>query len=506
MKIPKAIPFSTRLLVALAILSIVTSACASQPAATATTAPQATSAPAATNAPASSSGAGSLSGTVNVFDWTYLQTDAGKKLISDYEGMHPGVKINIVPAPPGDPIAWINTRMAAGDAPEITFPGNIQEIWTDEARGKNWWMDLTQYAQAPNPYVPGNKRWLDTQDPSAYATIVGSDKKVYLMTTNGFDVAIYYNKSIFQQVGVQPPTTWAEFMDIQQKIKAAGFIPFVFPLGDTSFGDWPPRSIGIIENMVMDDVIKKLDTDNSGLVDLKELVTGIKNGTYSASDPSYQEAWKLFKDWSQYWQPGPAATTGVTNQPGNTAYIPFITGKAAMYMDGSYAISTLNSDKQRNFDYGYFRFPQITPASSQYATAGEKGVGIFGPCCGYIFSVPQSLSKNPDLLKTTIDFIYYATTPDNASKLAADAGMVPISVGATMDNDQKFFAYNIAHPARLTLAETALPPEFEATRMSLLQDYITGNKTLDQVMTEMQTNMNNAADEVIQLYGWTDIK
>jgi ABC-type glycerol-3-phosphate transport system substrate-binding protein len=307
-------------------------------------------------------------------------------------------------------------------------------------------------------------------------------------------------------VGVQPPTTWAEFMDIQQKIKAAGFIPFVFPLGDTSFGDWPPRSIGIIENMVMDDVIKKLDTDNSGLVDLKELVTGIKNGTYSASDPSYQEAWKLFKDWSQYWQPGPAATTGVTNQPGNTAYIPFITGKAAMYMDGSYAISTLNSDKQRNFDYGYFRFPQITPASSQYATAGEKGVGIFGPCCGYIFSVPQSLSKNPDLLKTTIDFIYYATTPDNASKLAADAGMVPISVGATMDNDQKFFAYNIAHPARLTLAETALPPEFEATRMSLLQDYITGNKTLDQVMTEMQTNMNNAADEVIQLYGWTDIK
>jgi raffinose/stachyose/melibiose transport system substrate-binding protein len=506
MKILKAIPFSTRLLVALAILSIVTSACASQPAATATTAPQATSAPAATNAPASSNGAGSLSGTVNVFDWTYLQTNAGKKLISDYEGMHPGVKINIVPAPPGDPIAWINTRMAAGDAPEITFPGNIQEIWTDEARGKNWWMDLTKYAEAPNPYVQGNTRWLDTQDPSAYATIVGSDKKVYLMTTNGFDVAIYYNKNIFQQVGVQPPTTWAEFMDIQQKIKAAGFIPFVFPLGDTSFGDWPPRSIGIIENMVMDNVIKKLDTDNSGLVDLKELVTGIKNGTYSASDPSYQEAWKLFKDWSQYWQPGPAATTGVTNQPGNTAYIPFITGKAAMYMDGSYAISTLNGDTQRNFDYGYFRFPQITPASSQYATAGEKGVGIFGPCCGYIFSVPQSLSKNPDLLKTTIDFIYYATTPDNASLLAADAGMVPISIGAKMDTDQKFFAYNIAHPARLTLAETALPPEFEATRMTLLQDYITGNKTLDQVMTEMQQDMNNAADEVIQLYGWTDIK
>ncbi len=42
----------------------------------------------------------------------------------------------------------------------------------------------------------------------------------------GLDVfQIYYNIGIFEQVGVQPPTTWQEFIDVCEKLVAAGYTP-----------------------------------------------------------------------------------------------------------------------------------------------------------------------------------------------------------------------------------------------------------------------------------------
>lgn len=38
---------------------------------------------------------------------------------------------------------------------------------------------------------------------------------------------MWYSKKVFGDVGVKPPTTWAEFIEIAPKIKAKGFIPLV---------------------------------------------------------------------------------------------------------------------------------------------------------------------------------------------------------------------------------------------------------------------------------------
>ena len=52
------------------------------------------------------------------------------------------------------------------------------------------------------------------------------------MTTTGFDVAFIYNKTIFSELGVEPPKTWPELKSILDKALAANYIPFFAELGD----------------------------------------------------------------------------------------------------------------------------------------------------------------------------------------------------------------------------------------------------------------------------------
>src|SRR5437870_381714 len=99
--------------------------------------------------------------TLSVFDWTSLSSiPFGKKLVAAWEHMHPGVKVKLLPLPPGDPVVYQESILAANTAPDIMVLGYTQQMFPDVP--KHWWLDLTPYMYKPNPYVKGNKRWIDT--------------------------------------------------------------------------------------------------------------------------------------------------------------------------------------------------------------------------------------------------------------------------------------------------------------------------------------------------------
>ena len=64
--------------------------------------------------------------------------------------MNPDATINLVPDFPetGSP-AWIAARMAAGDAPDITF----DHWFRRNLEGGNWWVSLNEFLEMPNPYI-----------------------------------------------------------------------------------------------------------------------------------------------------------------------------------------------------------------------------------------------------------------------------------------------------------------------------------------------------------------
>jgi hypothetical protein len=246
--------------------------------------------------------------------------------------------------------------------------------------------------------------------------------------------------------------------------------------------------------MVMEATIRKLDLNHDGTIDVHELVRGIKLHIFSPHNADYQEVWRLMKDWSAYWEPGAAGVTDTGT--------PFTKGRAAMvYTNPSTYLETLLT--KAHIDYGVFTFPQVTPASSSFATAGVKGTGVGGAWWGYVFGLTNA-AKARGNIDLAVDFVYWFTTPGNLTAINAGQGEPPVAKAgvAALDPIGEFFWKVMAEPNRLSFAELALGPSFQSDRMSALQGYITGRETLSSAMDAMQRAYDQAADALVRLFHW----
>ena len=63
--------------------------------------------------------------------------------------------------------------LAGGTALDLMTLATNEQPWKDIKKG--WWLDLTEYAMAPNPYVPSNERWIDLLTPSAASQVPFAD-------------------------------------------------------------------------------------------------------------------------------------------------------------------------------------------------------------------------------------------------------------------------------------------------------------------------------------------
>jgi ABC-type glycerol-3-phosphate transport system substrate-binding protein len=431
--------------------------------------------------------ASDFSGTLTIYDWGALSGFAsGKAAIAAYEKLHPGVKIDIIPQNP-DPSVYIQQVLSAGTAPDILMPSFTPEIYQNIAN--NYWLDLTPYMQKPDPYVPGNKHWADLINPVDLKanSLLGSRYYVYSWTTQ--DAAFYYNKAAFAKAGIkQTPSTWAQFMDDQTLLQKAGYIPSFFALGEPFPVAENGTFVSLLENQTMSATFKKLDTNHDGQVDIKELLYGIKHGIYSPMNPDYQEAWKLMKAWSQYWEPGAASQ----HNPPNSLAQGFVQGKIAVYFAGQYALGYLAQTKL-NFQWGLFHFPWVTKDTTPFASATQPGYGLWGAWNADSWGIPASTVKRGHLAMA-LDFLNFITAPKYDVPIAVDNGFTPVVKGYTpTDPVQKYFGDILAHPIMQGNAEATLGEKFLRDRIGVMQGYITGLFTLQQAMQQMQGIINTAA-------------
>lgn len=83
-----------------------------------------------------------------------------------------------------------------------------------------------------------DKKWIDTQSPVLMKKMIEdtlnqnieeankpSEDKTFSLPFSAISVAVVYNKTVFEKVGIEAPTTWEQFMDNNDKLKAAGYIP-----------------------------------------------------------------------------------------------------------------------------------------------------------------------------------------------------------------------------------------------------------------------------------------
>jgi len=378
------------------ILALVTllSACAS----VATPAPQAagpTVAPAAqpTQAPQAAK-----PGEKKITFWHIGSDEGSQKLIQDsvdrFIAANPDVQVEVVPLQ-NDPFKTkLKVAMGAGDPPCI-FPswsgGPLYEyVKAGQVVDLTEWMNKDNYK---NHFV------------DAAINQATFDSKIWGVPVENTAVAlIFYNRQIFDKLGLKPPQTYDELLDIVKKLKDAGIAPFAL----ANKTKWPGSMyyMYLVDRLGGPDVFRKAATRTGG----------------SFEDPVFVEAGKRLQDLVKA---GAFAEgyNGLDFDTGQSRMLQY-SGKAAMELMGTWNIGVFKGD---NIDYynnnmGFFPFPALKDGkgdpSDVVGTIGDNFYSISTKC-----KYPQEAFA---LIKYLID--------DQAVAERGKAGLIPPVKGFMTDD------------------------------------------------------------------------
>ncbi|UCF97756.1 MAG: carbohydrate ABC transporter substrate-binding protein [Spirochaetaceae bacterium] len=135
------------------------------------------------------------------------------KLIEDFESKNPNIKIEFESPTLGvaDYLQQQKVRLLSGSDLDLT---SIRPESLEPYSKAGHLLDLTDRPFLKNikPYV------LDK-------VMIGG--RVYSIPSKGSTVAVYYNKDMFKEYGLLPPTTWNEFLDVCEALKTEGETPLL---------------------------------------------------------------------------------------------------------------------------------------------------------------------------------------------------------------------------------------------------------------------------------------
>ncbi|WP_431929795.1 extracellular solute-binding protein [Amycolatopsis tucumanensis] len=229
----------------------------------------------------------------------------------------------------------IRTAIGANEAPTLVFSwsGGLLKSWVDSGKI----MDLSAEAANDPAFV---NRFL----PSVARTGV-LDGKTYAVPNNGMQpVVLFYNKELFDQIGAQPPKTWDDMMALVPRFNQAGIAPF--SLGGQS--KWPQL---MWEEYLIDRI--------GGPEVFNNIVAG-KPGAWS--DPAIIRANTMIQQLVDAGGFVRGFNSIATDSNADTALL--FTGKAAMYLMGSWA------------------FPTIKQADPEFISSGKLGWTTFPTVSG----------------------------------------------------------------------------------------------------------------------------
>ena len=164
-------------------------------------------------------------GTITISVYSAKGVEEAWRAVGDaYQAKHPGVNV-VVDLKPQDGYAdWVKAQFQSYDdvLPEadIVYGNLAGSDRTDKV------INYFNYAYDDDPYYDGEWNEAIAFDMQNKDVITGMWDCV---SVTGVQVLWFYNADIFEEVGVEPPTTWTEFLDVCEKIAAAGYQPLAVP-------------------------------------------------------------------------------------------------------------------------------------------------------------------------------------------------------------------------------------------------------------------------------------
>lgn len=412
-------------------------------------------------------------------------------IVNAYQELHPNVTIQLITQPNNaDTRRWLITQLTGGVAPDIIWN---QPDWAAEDYRKNWLVPIDDYLEMPNPYIaegqPGSERWHDLFLPGIDVWRAADDQ-LYVVLADQVQVGIYYNKDLFTEVGItEPPATWAAMMDAAQKLKDAGYFPFAQAASDLNQITWIS---GWLSNFFYANQIPDYDTDGNGIISKVEMAEAVKAGAYSFNDDANRARMEELKRLSTFWQPGALGADM------STAQRLFVSGRAGMFITGTWLYRTIDEDPQRQFEFDVFYFPV---ADSQTAPFIPDGIAPTNKAAGFgtfQFAVTQ-MAVERGTVDTAFDFLMFATAPENLAPVVAETGIaLPAVKGAEADPLLEKFAESVSYPAAAFQEDDVmLDFEFAQKFLAITSSYFNDTQSLDETIAQLDEELVAAADRVL---------
>jgi len=436
-----------------------------------------------------------------VFTDTQEEATVLQELADEYEKENPGVKIEFVKGLPADQdyMTWVRTKSSGGQLPDIIW---MQWYDANSSLAKGILTDLSDHLEEPNPYAD-DSIWKDLLNKQILADTSASDGSTYIINGDYVGTATYYNKDAFEEAGIsQLPKTWSEYIDVSKKLEEAGYIPTVWNLASTPTGKdrvtWLSRLF--YTNFYADEYDDLRYTGEEGIT-TKDQVIAIKNGDFGSENEKWTALWPIIKDFSEYWQPD--FTGGDSEGRGNM--LAFLSGEVGMYFDASGAAQELKS-ADPDFEWDSFKHPIPDQETSEYATDFDSSGAIGGPSATFQYGVPSEKSNNTltsEKEEAIIDWLMFITTPDNNEAIVNELGLnVPTIKGTEPIEELKDLSTLSDQPLQSVFGGINLNQKQLDAIFRSLQGYITGENTLEEFLEVADTEMEKAADEIIEREEW----
>jgi raffinose/stachyose/melibiose transport system substrate-binding protein len=367
-----------------------------------------------------------------------------KEAVSNYMKKHPNVTINMENVSDQNIKDKLSVMAAAKTMPDIYFSWSGEYVKKFARSGLA--MDLTDYLNK-------DTNWKNSFLP-AFLNNSTFDGKTYGIPYRSSVIYMVYNKSIFKDLGLTAPKTYAEFLQVCDKLKAAKVTPIAFGNSQTWYSAW---WIGQFNAMMVNAATITKDYNP-------------KSGEFT--DPNYVKAVQTFLDLNKNGYFG----GNINSKDYYQVREEFCAGKAGMMLDATAQFSIY--EKAMGDDFGFFKFPVMEGA------AGDPGT-ITGGAEVYCIS-PKS--KNPD---AAVDFVKYMTSLEQAIKQTKEAGLPNCIIGGiTADNSSANLveAYKMAkdYTNIADWLDTAVDSAVANQYMQSVQEGFSGNKTAEDIIKDIQ--------------------
>ncbi|GII04170.1 ABC transporter substrate-binding protein [Planobispora takensis] len=310
--------------------------------------------------------------TLEFFQFKPEAIETFDRIIADFEAAHPGIDVVQNHSPTAE--SAIRARLVKDDVPDVISLNGNGVFGELASAGVFHDFSAAPAAKSVNPPI---QRILDDLGVHRPGEINGLP---FASNVSG----VIYNKDLFRRHGVEPPATWTELVAAAKRFQAAGVTPFYLTLKDS----WTalPAFNALAANLAPQDFFDAREAGRTSFASAYPQVVGKLSELFG-----YGQRDRFSRDYDD----------------GNQA---FAQGKAAMYLQGSFAIPAIDQFEP-DFEIGTFALPATDDASATRLVSGVD--------------VALTMPREPEHPKEAMAFIDYLMRPEVTRAYADEQRAVP---------------------------------------------------------------------------------